>query len=211
MKKLFIVANWKSNKTTFEAIQWLKKFTVASSQLTDKEIIICASFTLLPDMKKTITELKLPIKLGAQDVSPYDEGAYTGGVNGKQIKEFADYVLIGHIERREKFGEDDGVLEKKVTMAIKYDITPIFCIQKENSFIPATVKIVAYDPAFAIGTGKPDTAENANKIAHQVKTNGIDFVIYGGSVTSENVNNYTQASHLDGVLPGKASLDPAEF
>lgn len=209
MKNLFIVANWKSNKTVSQAKEWLEK--VESSKLkvqsnTYKEIILCASYTLLPDLKSSI-------KLGAQDISPFGPGAYTGEVNGEQIKEFADYVLIGHSEQRKYFHEDENSIFKKVKMALKYNLSPIVCVQNDKENINPKVSFVAYDPAFAIGTGNPDTPENANMIAEEIKRKNKDvqYVLYGGSVNAENVHNFTSCLVIDGVLVGGASLDAKEF
>lgn len=211
MKNLFIVANWKSNKTAKEAEDWLNELKNANVDVANKETIICPPFVLLYKLNSVIKELNLPIKLGAQDISPSDEGAYTGEVNGKQIKEFADLVIIGHSERRQNFKETDEMLVKKVQMAQKYLLTPIFCVQNKDTFIPEGVKLVAYEPVGAIGTGNPDTPENAERVAKAVKEKGIQFVLYGGSVTSENVKSFASMSNLDGVLVGSASLDASEF
>lgn len=211
MKKIFIVANWKSNKTESEAKEWLTRFKI-NDPSSDKEIIICPSFTLLPILKSYILNHKSSIKLGTQDISLFEEGSYTGEVNGKQIKEFADYVIIGHSERRKNLNESDKMLEKKVLMAKKYKLNPIFCIQSEKTKIPKDVEIVSYEPIFAIGTGYPDTPESAENISKSVKDNsGIATVLYGGSVTSENVSSFTKMQNVSGVLVGKASLDPVEF
>lgn len=213
MKHLFIVANWKANKTTPEAEEWFQ--TINSLQLTfnkdNKEIIVCPSFTLLPLVRELIVNSQLSIVVGTQDISPFDEGAYTGEVNGKQIKEFTDYVIIGHSERRQNFKETDEMLIKKVLMAQKYLLTPIFCIQEQDTFVPEGVKIVAYEPVAAIGTGNPDTPENAEKVAKAVKEKGVQFVLYGGSVNTQNVSSFTSMESIDGVLVGSASLDASEF
>lgn len=214
MKKSFIVANWKSNKTILEAEEWFKTFN--NSQLTinkeEKKVIICPPFALLPKVKGLIVNSQLPIVVGAQDVSPFEEGAYTGEVAGRLLKEFADYVIIGHSERRRNFLESDEILFKKVELAKKYGLTPIFCVQDATTKIPENVGIVAYEPVFAIGTGNPDTPENAEEIAIKIKTNKSTIsVLYGGSVTSKNIKGFTQMPNIDGVLVGGASLDAQEF
>lgn len=217
MDKVFIIANWKSNKTSQQAKEWFGQLTIdplrreaSNLQLNNKEIVICPPFTLLPILKEKAGQLG--VKLGSQDISPFEQGAYTGEVNGEQIKEFADYVIIGHSERREDFGENDEDLSKKVDMAIKYNLIPLFCIQGKETSIPSAVKVVAYEPVFAIGSGKPDTPESANEVASYVKKEGkAEVVLYGGSVTAQNVKNFTSMEHINGVLVGEASLSPVEF
>jgi triosephosphate isomerase len=215
MKKLLIVANWKSNKTSVEATKWLdgiqsSEFRVQNQE--NKQAIICPPFTLLPQLSAEIKKAQLPFKLGAQNISTFDEGAFTGEINGKQIKEFAEYVLIGHSERRQNLGETPDMIEKKVVMANKYGLIPILCVQNESTPIPSGVTIVAYEPPSAIGSGKPDTPENAEKVIQTIKENHtITSVLYGGSVTDENVAAFTQMQNIDGVLIGGASLEPTKF
>lgn len=212
MKQLFIVANWKSNKTSLEAKEWFDTISHLQNPISNKQIIICSSFTLLQTVQSITKQRQLPFELGAQDTSPFDKGAYTGEINGIQIKEFASHVIIGHSERRKNFHETDDVLQKKVEQAKKCGLTVIFCVQDETTAIPDNVDIVAYEPIFAIGSGKPDTPENANEVAQKIKENkSIQYVLYGGSVGSENVHSFTMLEHIDGVLVGGASLDPEEF
>lgn len=214
MKKLFIIANWKSNKTVGDAEEWFR--AINDSQLTlnkeEKKIIICPSFTLLPKIKELSVNCKLPISIGAQDISPFEEGAYTGEVNGKQIKEFAEYALIGHSERRMKLSESNEMISKKVEEANKNNIIPILCVQGVDTIIPAGISIVAYEPVAAIGTGNPDTPENAEIAAKTIKDKyGIQYVLYGGSVTGENVSSFTEMESISGILVGGASLDAKQF
>ncbi|MBI2031525.1 MAG: triosephosphate isomerase [Candidatus Levybacteria bacterium] len=216
MKKLFLIANWKSNKTLQEAEKWLhdfqEKLTSENLDLSYKEIIICPSFTSLEHVNYCCKNLNLPIQIGVQNISPYETGAYTGEVNGVQIKELANYVIIGHSERRDNFSEDNKIIEKKVEMANKHDVSAIFCIQNAQTPIPENIKIVAYEPPTAIGTGNPDTPENAEEVAKNVKEKtGIETILYGGSVTSKNINSFTKMPTINGALVGGASLDPFEF
>lgn len=214
MKPLLIIANFKSNKTKNEAENWLKTIEIVknSTALEDKKIVVCPPFTLLDLFNKYISSYNLPFSLGAQNISRLPEGAYTGEVNGAQIKDFAEYVIVGHSERRSGFGEDESVVEEKVKMAIDYNLTPILCVQSAENKIPQNVSIVAYEPVFAIGTGNPDTPENANAVAKNLKEKGsIDYIIYGGSVTPENVKSFTTTKNINGVLVGIDSLDPEKF
>jgi triosephosphate isomerase len=209
MKKLFLVANWKSNKTSVEAEEWLQK--IQSSN--EKEVIICPPFTLLATMRSFVDDKNLPIKLGGQNVSPFDAGAYTGEINAKQIKEFAEYVIIGHSERRNNFGETDEVLSTKVKRAIAAGLTPIFCIQNETTRVPEDATLVAYEPPTAIGTGNADTPGNADRVAKIVKEKYpyVTSILYGGSVTQDNIHSFVEMENISGVLVGGASLDPLKF
>ena len=216
MKKLFIIANWKSNKTIQEAEKWLHDFAEIlksdNPNIENKEIIVCSSFTLFEHVNYCSANLKLPIKFGAQNISPFDKGAYTGEVFGAQIKEFAQYVIIGHSERRQNFFENNEMLFKKVLMAKKYNLIPIFCIQNEETSVPEGIDIIAYEPPTAIGTGNPDTPENAQRVARLVsERTKAQHVLYGGSVTSSNVRTFTDTPNINGLLVGGASLDPLEF
>lgn len=216
MKKL-IIANWKSNKTSIEAEEWIKQLTIDNLQLTNKEIVVCPPFTLLPILKEKANELG--IKLGAQNISPFGEGAFTGEVNGEQIKELADFVIVGHSERRKNFGEKDEVINRKIEQAIANSIVPILCISSldqlinHKSYIINQKAIVAYEPLEAIGTGNPDTPENAEQVAKKIReiNNEAMYILYGGSVSSGNVNDFTKMPNINGVLVGNASLDPKEF
>lgn len=217
MKQLFIIGNWKSNKTVAETIEWLrfmkdKKSDVASLQ--NKTLIVCVPFTLLYTVSSYIKEYALSIKVGAQDISPFDEGAYTGEINGKQLKEFADYVIIGHSERRRYFQENDDVLGKKVILAKHYGLEPIYCVPDKTSDIPSGLSFVAYEPLDAISTSgaHPILPEEANAAAGKISVeNQITHPLYGGSVTPENVNRYSAMHSIHGFLIGGASLDPAAF
>lgn len=215
MDKLLIVANLKSYKTENEAKEWLenfKKIKELEQILGNKEIIICPSFTLLSLFSLYISDNNLPVKTGAQNVSSFDEGAYTGEVNAKQIKDFADFVLIGHSERRNNFGETDEMLFKKTELSLKHGLAPIFLVQGKDNVIPQGVELIAYEPVFAIGSGTPDTPENADQIASVIKSKSNSYkILYGGSVTSENIKSFTSMQNISGVLVGGASLDPEEF
>ncbi len=213
MKNLIIVANWKANKTKDEAWDWFENFSKDSHDFSDKEIIICPPYTLLGKADYFISESNLKVKIGAQDVSAFEEGAYTGEISATQIKEFADFVIIGHSERREYLKEDEDIISKKVEMALKAGLTPIFCVSDGNSKIPKNVKIVAYEPVSAIGTGNSDTPQDAQSVARKIKSENIQVekMLYGGSVTSQNVHEFVEMEDIDGVLVGGASLSPHEF
>ena len=214
MEKLYIVANFKSFKTESEANNWLegfKKINELNISAQNKEVIICPPFTLLSLFKKFFETNNIVAKIGAQNISPFDEGAYTGEINAKQIKEFAEFVLIGHSERRNNFSETDEALFKKTELALKYGLAPIFLVQSSSTKIPENINLVAYEPVFAIGSGTPDTPENANKVSIEIKKETDKKILYGGSVNSANIKSFTLESGIDGALVGGASLEAEEF
>lgn len=206
MKKLFIAGNWKSNKTTEEAKEWLNQFA------TKTPIVLGVPFTALSTLKEEIQKRQLPITLGAQNVSKFDDGPVTGEISARMVKELADWVIIGHSSRRSNFGESDEELAIKVEKAKGVGLRIIFCVPDEKTPVPDSVDVVAYEPVWAIGTGKTDTPENANEVCKTIKSrNASSIVIYGGSVTDENVVSFVKEPYIDGVLPGALSLDPIKF
>jgi triosephosphate isomerase (TIM) len=216
MKKLFIVANWKSNKTSVDTDSWFGE--ISQNDLSDqvssgKEIIVCPPYTLLQMAKSLVEKFSLPLKIGAENISPFEEGAFTGEINANQIREFAEYVIIGHSERRKNFAETDEMLSQKVQKAIECSLMPIFCVQGADTPIPESVELAAYEPIFAIGTGNPDTPENAEAVIKTIKEKNpsVKYVLYGGSVTPEGVGGFTQKPFIDGVLVGGASLLADKF
>ena len=219
MKKILIIANWKSNITSSEANSWLGSFDIEDLELTDKKVIICPSFALLSDIKSYSLKNNSLVKVGAQDISPFGEGSYTGEVNGKQLKDFAEFVVVGHSERRKNFAESNEAVNLKIKKAFEYGLTPIICVSdlEQVKALQEIMKtnnncIVAYEPLFAIGSGTPDTPENADLMAGEIKNIIGDIaVVYGGSVTSGNINNFSKMSNISGALIGKASLNPTEF
>jgi len=216
MAKLLIVANFKSNKNLVEAKLWLDeflKFKDILRNLEDKEVVICPSFPHLLSFSSALSDTN--VKVGAQDVSPFDMGAYTGAVNAIQLKDFAEYVLIGHSERRSNFQESGQMLEEKVKRAIEVGLKPIFFAQDVNTPVPSGVKIGVYEPPNSISTvskGVPDDPSTVLKAAGELRNKYmLEYVLYGGSVNSDNVSNFTSLDTVDGVIPGKASLDAQEF
>lgn len=217
MEKKYIIGNWKSQKTESEVEKWF----VESSKLWEKEkntiadtitIILCPPFLYLPQARMLCKKYALPIKLGTQDISPFDVGAYTGEIAASQVREFAEYVIIGHSERRTYFGENEELLIKKTAQARKANLMPIYCIQDATTPIPSDVSFVAYEPVSAIGTGNAQTPATVNEVAQEVrKKRGIDTFIYGGSVTADNIESLLTFPEIDGVLPGSASLTAAAF
>lgn len=213
MKK-YIVANWKMNHTIEDVQRYFATAREALRLVKDMEIIICPSYPLIPAVRSEV--VGTPIKVGAQNISQFTDGAYTGEVSGEQLKGLVDYVIIGHSERKKYFREGIPEISAKVELAKRFEIKPIICFEQAEELATVGLTdqcIIAYEPTFAIGTGNPDTPENAAgmaKLASSVlKTEAP--IIYGGSVTSENVRSFLSHSEIAGALVGGASVDPISF
>ncbi|EKD87514.1 MAG: hypothetical protein ACD_36C00044G0002 [uncultured bacterium] len=219
MKKLIIIGNWKSYKGISDANAWFdafsRLFSEKNHQWTDITVVLCPPYTLLPLSQQRIEKDHLPLALGGQDVSAFDEGAHTGEINTHQLAEFATWTIIGHSERRRDLGETDVLLFQKVEKAKKQGLRVVYCLQNEVVEAPKGVDVIAYEPPWAISSvsgGVPQNPESANRVCEKIvqKYPGIP-VIYGGSVTLDNVASFVSQEHIWGVLPGNASLDADKF
>ncbi len=208
----YIIANWKSNKLLNEALEWV---SVVGPKLSRKEgvvVVVCPTNSALEHVKKAVQAGNFALQVGAQNLSPFSFGSYTGEEAGEILKPYADYSIIGHSERRKYFSETDEMIGEKVKRAREVGLEPVLCVQDANTPVAENSKIVAYEPVFAIGTGNADTPENANKTASEIKQKHPDVeVLYGGSVTSENAKAFLEQQAISGLLIGKASLDAEEF
>lgn len=212
----FIIANWKANKNLEEVKYWLDNFLKNDfSKIVGKtEIIICPPFPFIPFLKEKVKNYPF-IKIGAQDLSYFEEGAYTGEVTAKTLFGIINYVILGHSERRKYFKETEKILFKKFTLAKKYQIEVIFCIKGIEDHFPQEVKFIAYEPVEAIsegsGFGNNQSLEKILTIKKNLKLNHDCKFIYGGSVNEENSKYYLTNNQIDGVLVGGASLNPKRF
>ncbi len=206
-----IVANFKANKNWDAVARWLDLIGFQSSSFSGT-IIVCPSAPFLAAAHQMqMANSAWRLQIGIQDLSQFEQGAYTGEVAASQISNLVKYAVIGHSERRQHFGEGDPVLATKVDNATKSRIEPIFCVQDENTAIPTGVKIVAYEPVFAIGTGNPDSPENAQDVSQKIIGKGDYIVLYGGSVTDLNIKSFLKEGVIDGALIATSSLDPQSF
>lgn len=221
MKNIWVIANWKSNKTIAEALDWVEKVGPQISKQDNLKVVVCPPFSCLSELKKTIQVNNFPIMLGSQDLSPFGVGAYTGEESASLLKGLVDLSIIGHSERRQNFAETDEMVGMKFQQALGNNIISLVCVQAEDTPVPKDCNMIAYEPIWAIstglintpGVGKADTPESASKMAALFKQkHGEQLqVIYGGSVNSQNVKGFIEQNNIDGVLVGNASLLPDEF
>ncbi|MGL5329699.1 MAG: triose-phosphate isomerase [Peptostreptococcaceae bacterium] len=241
MRKPIIAGNWKMNKTIAEALAFVNDVK-DRVQNENVDTVICAPFLALKDLKEAIKGTN--IKIGAQNMHFEENGAFTGEVSASMLKEIGvDYVVIGHSERREYFNETDETVNKKTLKALENEILPIVCCgetleQREAEETKAVCKVqvekalenvskddlekvvIAYEPIWAIGTGKTATAEDANDVISYIRevisglygelANNVR-IQYGGSVKPANVSEIMEQSDIDGALVGGASLAADDF
>jgi len=229
-----IAGNWKMNKDPAESRSLVQKLLELVSDVKERAIIIIPPFTSLPYVSEIIWNSKL--KLGAQNMHWTRQGAFTGEISGLFLKQLGcEYVVIGHSERRHIMGETDEVINKKLKTALEIGLISIFCVgeteqEKQNGQTEEVISrqlsqglqgienevhklILAYEPVWAIGTGKTATPEQAAQvhkfIRSRLKKNTV--ILYGGSVKPENVDVLMAQQDIDGVLVGGASLKPESF
>lgn len=211
-KVKWIIANWKSNKNIAEALAWVDTVGPQLPRRENLKIVVCPTFTDIEEVKKAVMVGNYPLMVGAQDLSEFDSGPYTGEECARILKDLVDLAIIGHYERRKNFNETDEVVAEKTKRALEHNIIPLVCVQDENTPVPENVNLLAYEPVEAIGTGQADTPQDAAKVAQQLKSQHEDLqVLYGGSVTPDNAKAFLQQETLSGLLVGEASLDANQF
>ncbi|MCK9267316.1 MAG: triose-phosphate isomerase [Alkaliphilus sp.] len=242
MRKPIIAGNWKMHKTMNEALKFTNDIKDEASK-TDVEIVICCPFTVISEVKKAIDGTK--VKLGAQNMHWEEEGAFTGEISASMLKDLGvDYVIIGHSERRRYFNETDEIVNKKVIKAIEKGLKPIICVgetlnEREKNKTFDIVKrqalvalegvgrdeiidvVIAYEPIWAIGTGKTASSRDANEVIAYIRSllqnkYGSEIseevrIQYGGSVKPSNATEIMNEADIDGALVGGASLKAEEF
>ena len=243
MRKPLIAGNWKMNKTTTESISLVKELIDFVKGYQGTEIVICPPYTSLWVTKELIQDTN--ILLGAQNMYFQDEGAYTGEISANMLKNIGcDYVIIGHSERRQYFKESSQEVARKVSKALSFGIKPIICVgekleERESGSAKEVVKeeveaifevlkskdaagvVFAYEPIWAIGTGKSATSQDANdmikyirnllKEQYNEKVSDQIRILYGGSVKPDNIKELMSESDIDGALVGGASLKALSF
>jgi len=243
MRKPIIAGNWKMYKTLAEAKQFAEEVTGLAPDPVKMDTVICAPALFLEQLGQLVIDS--PVHVGAQTMHFENEGAFTGEVSPVQLADLGvDFVILGHSERRQYFNETDEAVNKKVHAAFEHFIVPIVCVgesleereagntaskvegQVEKALANLTkdqVKqtVIAYEPIWAIGTGKTATSEDANEVCGSIRSKveslfGQDVaqavrIQYGGSVKPENIKELLTMEHIDGALVGGASLQSASF
>ncbi len=246
-RKPLIAGNWKMNQNHLEAIALVQKiaFALPEKYYAKVDVAVLPPFTDIRSVQTLTDGDKLSLTYGAQDLSPHDSGAYTGDVSGLMLKKLGcSFVTVGHSERREYHGESDELVNKKVKAALKHGITPILCVgeklevREAGEHIAHTTTqlveglkglkneqvkdvVVAYEPVWAIGTGKVATPQDAEEVCGAIRATlaekyGAEVassvrVLYGGSAKANNISDLVACENIDGALVGGASLDGDEF
>lgn len=243
MRTPLIAGNWKMNNNIVESIDLVNNLIQLTKGSNNVEVLVCSPFTSLYSIKQILKNTN--IKLGAQNMHYEENGAYTGEISPLMLNDIGvDYVIIGHSERRQYFNEIDETVNKKLKAALKHGIKPILCVgetleQRESKIEKVTVKnqiinafkdiekedaenvVIAYEPIWAIGTGKTATSFEANEMASFIRYVFAEIyskersehviILYGGSVKGSNASEIMEQSDIDGALVGGASLKSEEF
>lgn len=247
MRVPLMAGNWKMHKSPGQAIVFFNGLSEVVADVEDREVLICPPFVDLYPLGRMLrkSDPETSIKLGAQNLYPAEEGAYTGEIAPPMLKEAnCDYVIVGHSERRQYFKEDDAFVNEKVRAAREFDLIPILCVGEteaqrdagqEEDVVTTQVQeglegveissadelVIAYEPVWAIGTGRTATPEDAQALHAHIRTilaelygeelaEGIR-ILYGGSVKPHNVDELMAQPDIDGALVGGASLEVESF
>ncbi len=243
IRKKLIAGNWKMNKTSADAVSLVEEIVSAVGRNTDVDVVVCPPFTALENVFKALDGST--VKLGAQNMHPEPSGAYTGEISAAMLRAlFASYVIVGHSERRTYFAESDAFINQKVVAALKAQLKPILCVgetlaeREAGSMLKvvqtqlegalegvskdlATSVVLAYEPVWAIGTGKVATTEQAQEVHAFIRgllsklfgaaTAGKMRILYGGSMKPANAAELLAQKDIDGGLIGGASLEARSF
>jgi len=246
-RKPLIAGNWKMNLNHFEAIALVQKiaFSLPEKYFDKVDVTVIPPFTDLRSVQTLVDGDKLKLTYGAQDVSQYDSGAYTGEISGAFLAKLGcTFAVIGHSERRTYHGEDDALVAAKAAAALKHGLTPIICIgegldireagdqvaynvtQLKGSVAGLSAEqiaasVIAYEPVWAIGTGRVASAADAEEVCAAIRGELAELatpaiadtvrVLYGGSVNAKNIGELIAQADVDGALVGGASLDAEQF
>ena len=242
-RKYLIAGNWKMNKTASEAVDLIKEINLSVGDQTSVQVCVCPPFTALAKVSEMVDQTE--IFLGAQNMSPESSGAYTGEISAEMLRDlYVNFVILGHSERRQLYGETNEIVNRKVLFAIEKNLKPIYCIGetleerecgKTLDVVRSQVReglasypasaiehlVLAYEPVWAIGTGKTATDEMAQEVHSDIRKVLVDMfgdaaassvrILYGGSMKPENAKGLLGQPDVDGGLIGGASLTARAF
>ena len=242
MRTPLVVGNWKMNLTVREAVALVNDLKARLANASGVDVVVSPPFTALADVGRAIAGS--PIELSAQDLYWEPRGAFTGEIAAPMLWDIGcTYVIVGHSERRRKLGEDDDAVRRKVAAALVNELIPILCVgetleereegrterilqtQTRLGTLDVTPEqaaqlVIAYEPVWAVGTGRPATGAEAERIAGLLRTWVREWfgdradsvrILYGGSVTPQSIGEFASQKNIDGALIGGASLDAAAF
>ncbi len=240
MRLPLIAGNWKMNTTVSEAIKLVSEMRLGLDGIRNVDKIICPPFISLVAVKELLKGSS--IKLGAQNLYFEEKGAYTGEISPSMLAELCEFVIIGHSERRQYFHETDDMVNKKLRAALKVGLKPILCLGerleeneagKTEEVVTRQLRsslagidsigglVIAYEPIWAIGTGKSSSGKQANETIALLRRNLAKLygektaqdvrILYGGSVTADNISEFVEQFEIDGALVGGASLKADQF
>jgi triosephosphate isomerase (TIM) len=234
VRKIILAGNWKMYKTQGESLEFLRQFlNLIVDTADEREIVLCVPFTDLVTLSQNLHGSR--VRVGAQNVHWAESGAYTGEISAPMLTELSvRYVVIGHSERRQYFGETDETVNQRLRAAQKHGLMPILCVgeskqqrdageaekviaaQLEKGLVGVDQSqlVIAYEPIWAIGTGETCESSEANRIIGFIRSRLTDSSVsiqYGGSVKPSNIDEIMAQPEIDGVLVGGASLEPPDF
>ena len=242
-RKFLIAGNWKMNKTASEAVDLIEEIKSSVGDQTSVQVCVCPPFTSLSQSSESVE--KSEVLLGAQDMNAAQSGAYTGEISAEMLRDlYVSFVILGHSERRQFFGETNQIVNQKIHAAIGNNLKPIYCIGetldereagKTLDIVRTQVReglenfpshsienlVIAYEPIWAIGTGKTATDEMAQEVHAEIRKVLAEMfgdtaadsirILYGGSMKPENAAGLLEQKDVDGGLIGGASLDSESF
>ncbi len=245
MRKKIIAGNWKMNLTPDQASTLVRETWEEIQGIDGVDVVVCPPFICIPTVREILDEYSINMHLGAQNMHWEESGAYTGEISPVMLKFYGvSHVIIGHSERRQYFGETDQAVNRKVLSALSHDLTPIMCVGESlkerddghtKDVVVAQVKrglfevmkdvvrrvVIAYEPIWAIGTGKAASAEDAQEVASLIRevlseiydedTSREIRIQYGGSVSPENISDFMSMPDIDGALVGGASIKSESY
>ena len=247
MRKPLMAGNWKMNLNHLEAIAVAQKlvYSLADKDYDEVDVAIIPPFTDIRSIQTMVDGDRLRLQYGAQDLSPEASGAFTGDISGSMLAKLGcTFVVIGHSERRAIHHEDDALINRKIRAALTNELTPIFCVgedlpvRESGAHVSHVIRqvrtglagfhkpelkkiVIAYEPVWAIGTGKSATPEDAQEVCAAIREEIEQIgsaeiaanmrILYGGSVKSSNIAEIMKQADVDGALIGGASLDPEEL